>query len=441
MTDVSVPGLRNLGNSCYFNAVLQALAASGCFQEYLTGLVEAGDVASEQRPFTSVLQQCLADLSPQRRAYISSVVPRDLNSMLSEDTSMFRGMHQQDAEEGFQFIMEKLEKEVNRSKPDAFSLSTLLPTRAPNSADTDTSSIHPFHGLTGNVLECSKCHMQKPISTDYFLDLKLSLCPSMDSQRPFRTLRESLRHYTRKEQIDEVECTHCTFLQLLLAVDNALHALAAAPYADSRSFPTTTRSSEDPSDDDDRDARLFNFRRLRDMLSHRVETNSGNPVCDVDLDDPHCWTPDQLSIWNANTTFFQQLGIWDTDKRIPDLPRAHATFFRHVILARPPKVLTFHINRNVYVHDTIVKLDVHLAFDESLRLAHPFVRHCEAISYALVAVVVHHGNERGGHYTCYRRVTSARHWVHISDEHVVDVAFADVLRAKAYMLFYEITSP
>ncbi|ETV95381.1 hypothetical protein, variant [Aphanomyces invadans] len=288
---------------------------------------------------------------------------------------------------------------------------------------------------------CCKCHMQKPISTDYFLDLKLSLCPSMDSQRPFRTLRESLRHYTRKEQIDEVECTHCTFLQLLLAVDNALHALAAAPYADSRSFPTTTRSSEDPSDDDDRDARLFNFRRLRDMLSHRVETNSGNPVCDVDLDDPHCWTPDQLSIWNANTTFFQQLGIWDTDKRIPDLPRAHATFFRHVILARPPKVLTFHINRNVYVHDTIVKLDVHLAFDESLRLAHPFVRHCEAISYALVAVVVHHGNERGGHYTCYRRVTSARHWVHISDEHVVDVAFADVLRAKAYMLFYEITSP
>ncbi|RHY89100.1 hypothetical protein DYB35_002407 [Aphanomyces astaci] len=369
MADVTVPGLRNLGNTCYFNAVLQALAASQFFQEYVAGLIDAGEAASEQRPFAAVLQQCLSDLSPQPRKYIHSVVPRDLNCMLSEDTSMFRGMHQQDAEEGFQFIMEKLEKEINQSKPDTCSLSTLLPARAPFTADGTSAPIHPFYGLTGNLLECNVCQKAKPISTDYFLDLKLSLCPFMDGQRPFGTLRESLLHYTSQERV------------------------------------------EGPFD-------------CYDMLAKRVEQSRSSGVCDIDLDDPHCWTPDQRVVWETN-------GVTDP----LDIARTHATFLRHVELVRPPRVLLFHINRNVYVSDTIVKLDVHLAFDDRLRLTAPL----EPITYALVAVVVHHGNERGGHYTCYRRVTSS-HWVHISDEHVVDVSIADVRRAKAYMLLYEMMS-
>ncbi|KAF0752539.1 hypothetical protein AaE_005997 [Aphanomyces astaci] len=395
---------------------------------------------------------CGVDLSPQPRKYIRSVVPRDLNCMLSEDTSMFRGMHQQDAEEGFQFIMEKLEKEINQSRPDTCSLSTLLPARAPFTADGTSAPIHPFYGLTGNLLECNVCQKAKPISTDYFLDLKLSLCPFMDGQRPFGTLRESLLHYTSQERIEGpfdcygVECSHCTLVRYVEDLDRKLDTLATTStpvdLCGDKNDDGRHRSSSNFSVYDlycrtqlrgtyTCASRIHNVRELKeltDMLAKRVEQSRSSGVCDIDLDDPHCWTPDQRVVWETN-------GVTDP----LDIARTHATFLRHVELVRPPRVLLFHINRNVYVSDTIVKLDVHLAFDDRLRLTAPLVRHCEPITYALVAVVVHHGNERGGHYTCYRRVTSS-HWVHISDEHVVDVSVADVRRAKAYMLLYEMMS-
>lgn len=63
--------------------------------------------------------------------------------------------------------------------------------------------------------------------------------------------------------------------------------------------------------------------------------------------------------------------------------------------------------------------------------------------YVLVAVVVHLGDARGGHYICYRALetpetddTSKCRWILLSDSDVREVSFADVQRQKAYMLFY-----
>ncbi|KAF0714222.1 Aste57867_3937 [Aphanomyces stellatus] len=437
----SVPGLRNLGNTCYFNAVLQALAASQHFQTYVSTLLLTGETAA--RPFTEALHDCLVDLSPKPRSQLTSsvVVPRALNSLLSEDTLLFRGMHQQDAEEGFQLIMEKLDKEVDRSQPDTCSLLWLAKARAATSPPRADPSIerNPFYGLTGNKLTCSACEMIKPVWTDYFLDLKLSLCQSMDSQRAFRHMRESLHHYTSKEYIDGVECTHCTLAHLLQVIDHELHSMATTPSSSrSVSLPDAARddeaslASDDVDDHLDREAdlahhraeRIFMYQQLRDMLMKRKNPSSG--VCDVDFDDPACWTQDELRVW-----------AWhNIDHATRKIELHHATSVRHVVLARPPLVLAFHINRNVYLNESIVKLDVYMAFDATLVLRAPFLQHCESLAYVLVAVVVHHGNERGGHYTCYRRV-GATQWVHVSDERVIEVPLAEVLRAKAYMLFYE----
>ncbi|KAH9094520.1 hypothetical protein LEN26_018263 [Aphanomyces euteiches] len=414
---LSVPGLRNLGNTCFFNAVLQALATSQHFQEYVSALV-ASDEGSN-RPFSAALHACLDELLPKPKSRIASVVPRDLNLILSEDASMFRGMRQQDAEEGFQLIMEKLDKEVHQSARDEWSLSSLLDSS--KSSTSQPSQLNPFYGLTGNMLECSQCGMKKPMWTDTFLDLKLSLCPSMDSQRPFRHLYESLQHYISKEHIEGVECTHCTLVKLHETIVEQISALqAAAPESD-----VVMPSLIDPSvaEVHHRDDGLGYRGELRDNLIKRLKSSTG--VCDVDFDDPACWTSDELRTWYSNTQNISPQYV----------PRVYATFVRHVVLARPPRVLAFHINRNVYVHDSIVKLDVHLAFDQVLVLRPPFLRHCETLAYHLLAVVVHHGNERGGHYTCYRRIHSS--WVHVSDEAVVSVSLSEVLRAKAYLLLYE----
>lgn len=56
----TVPGLQNLGNTCFFNAILQALASVRCFQDFLNEVVrQAGPRNARAIPFTSALRDCL----------------------------------------------------------------------------------------------------------------------------------------------------------------------------------------------------------------------------------------------------------------------------------------------------------------------------------------------------------------------------------------------
>jgi ubiquitin C-terminal hydrolase len=74
--------------------------------------------------------------------------------------------------------------------------------------------------------------------------------------------------------------------------------------------------------------------------------------------------------------------------------------------------------------------------------------------YRLVSVIVHHGSHLGGHYAVYRKLLTkplrdpsqypeigssagTEDWVYISDESVQPCSVAEVLKAQAYMLFYE----
>merc|ERR1712113_444625 len=81
--------------------------------------------------------------------------------------------------------------------------------------------------------------------------------------------------------------------------------------------------------------------------------------------------------------------------------------------------------------------------------------------YLLMSVIVHHGNDSGGHYTTYkrtiagisgngnisrlewkcsddlRRLSHRSRWYHISDEFVNEVSINQVLMCQAYMLFYQ----
>ena len=74
-------------------------------------------------------------------------------------------------------------------------------------------------------------------------------------------------------------------------------------------------------------------------------------------------------------------------------------------------------------------------------------RHC----YRLVAVIVHHGSARSGHYTTYRSLrtrsgyqddfigNSSEHWVSASDEDVRAADIKEVLACQASILLYEKT--
>ena len=59
----------------------------------------------------------------------------------------------------------------------------------------------------------------------------------------------------------------------------------------------------------------------------------------------------------------------------------------------------------------------------------------DTASYDLTGVVIHHGSTtRGGHYTAYAR--SQNKWWHYDDSRVTPCKESEVLRSKAYLLFY-----
>ncbi|GKE83035.1 ubiquitin carboxyl-terminal hydrolase 2-like protein, partial [Tanacetum coccineum] len=71
----------------------------------------------------------------------------------------------------------------------------------------------------------------------------------------------------------------------------------------------------------------------------------------------------------------------------------------------------------------------------------------ETYKYQLVGVVEHSGTMRGGHYVAYvkrgakgnagKDEDETSMWYHASDAYVREVSLEEVLRCKAYILFYE----
>ncbi|KAM0861502.1 hypothetical protein ACQ4PT_045848 [Festuca glaucescens] len=103
---------------------------------------------------------------------------------------------------------------------------------------------------------------------------------------------------------------------------------------------------------------------------------------------------------------------------------------------KAPDVLTIHLKR-FSPFNPRHKIDKKVDFQPTLNLK-PFVSNSEDMDfrYSLYGVLVHAGwNTQSGHYYCFVR-TSSGLWHNLDDKQVRQVREADVLRQKAYMLFY-----
>lgn len=103
---------------------------------------------------------------------------------------------------------------------------------------------------------------------------------------------------------------------------------------------------------------------------------------------------------------------------------------------KAPNVLTVHLKR-FSPFNPREKIDKKVDFQPVLDLK-PFVSDSKGtdFKYSLYGVLVHAGwNTQSGHYYCFVR-TSSGMWHNLDDNQVRQVREADVLKQKAYMLFY-----
>ncbi|NWX88527.1 UP44A hydrolase, partial [Nothoprocta pentlandii] len=117
---------------------------------------------------------------------------------------------------------------------------------------------------------------------------------------------------------------------------------------------------------------------------------------------------------------------------------------KQLMVCRLPQVLRLHLKRFRWSgRNHREKIGVHVAFEQMLNMEpfccreSPRAALPECFIYELSAVVMHHGKGFGsGHYTAYCFNSEGGFWVHCNDSKLNMCTIEEVCRAQAYILFY-----
>jgi ubiquitin carboxyl-terminal hydrolase 1 len=227
--DIGPPGLGNWDNSCYQNSVLQGFASLPAFLQYMEQSEKFCNKFGVPTATHSAMVELLTQLADPSRRTSVLWTPGVLKSMDS--------WQQQDAQEYFSRVLDAIEKEAKVCskrliQSQLAGLGCLSPAAALETAvqgveDTDDAGqpatsrpkdgagsnleLHvprnPIEGMTAQCLQCKTCGFTEGLSLTQFSCLTLNLGLQGDSD-----INDLLNEYTAAEEIEGVECDHCTKL-------------------------------------------------------------------------------------------------------------------------------------------------------------------------------------------------------------------------------------
>lgn len=386
---IRLAGIRNLGNTCYMNSVLQCLSN---IQRFTSSV---GDPPGGKIPEltitnnTGVQKRKLAHMSGNgsellfetlrntiyllKKSGKSFITPESLFQMIGKNPR-FRGYQQQDAHEFLRYVLDRLDKECSEDN-----LSTPQKTnndvnsgRIKKALGRDHASMigDIFGGILQNEVNCLVCGF-KSHKQDPFMDLSLDI----PTQRT--------------------------------------------------SASTNNNNSNDvtPSSNNSDNSNLSSCNSVQDLTS----ANTGN--CDL---------IDCLS------SFIELEELTETELYYCSNCQQKQRSTKRFWIRRLPDVLCLHLKRFRYNNFLRTKIDDYIEFPTQGLDMKRFVmtnKHetrgssCGPTTYDLVAFIEHHGSGMGsGHYTAYCRHDG--YWFHFDDACVTACDEVTVKRSKAYILFY-----
>uniref|UniRef100_A0A8C6TSZ9 Ubiquitin carboxyl-terminal hydrolase n=1 Tax=Neogobius melanostomus TaxID=47308 RepID=A0A8C6TSZ9_9GOBI len=215
---VSLTGLRNLGNTCYMNSILQCLCNTPAMAEYFNNnyymddinrsniLGHKGEVAEE---FGVIMKALWAGL-------YKCISPRDFKITIGKINDQFSGCDQQDSQELLLFLMDGLHEDLNKADNrkrykeeendhlDDVAAADLAWSK--HKALNESIIVALFQGQFKSTVQCLTCH-RKSRTFETFMYLSLPLASTSKC-----SLQDCLRLFSKEERLtdnNKVFCRHC----------------------------------------------------------------------------------------------------------------------------------------------------------------------------------------------------------------------------------------
>uniref|UniRef100_A0A3Q0S3E0 Ubiquitin carboxyl-terminal hydrolase 2 n=1 Tax=Amphilophus citrinellus TaxID=61819 RepID=A0A3Q0S3E0_AMPCI len=210
-------GLRNLGNTCFMNSILQCLSNTSELRDYCLRNGHLTDLNNNCRTNTALMDE-FAKLTQRLWTSVNtdSVSPSEFRNQVQRCAPKFVGCNQQDAQEFLRFLLDGLHNEVNRvtirPKVSVEDFDHLLDDEKGRRmwnmylAREDSKIVDLFVGQLKSSLTCTACGFRSTVF-DPFWDLSIPIAQKSTGEV---TLKDCLRLFTKEDVLDGEERPTCT---------------------------------------------------------------------------------------------------------------------------------------------------------------------------------------------------------------------------------------
>uniref|UniRef100_A0A4W6BW25 Ubiquitin carboxyl-terminal hydrolase n=1 Tax=Lates calcarifer TaxID=8187 RepID=A0A4W6BW25_LATCA len=438
-------GMKNIGNSCYMNAALQALSNCPPLTQFFLDC--SGLVRTDKKPaLCKSYQKLISELWHKKRP--SYVVPTSLSHGIKLVNPMFRGYAQQDTQEFLRCLMDQLHEELKepltecsmsgegsdgeerRDGDRSPSEDEFLSCDSGSNNEASMTQPHALSFSPNQIMSTILSLSSKVLCAVMCLPAQLLLSARKKKQSHYRSVISdifdgSILSLVQCLTCDRVSTTVETFQDLSLPIPGK-EDLAKLHSSIHQNLPVKTGVCPDTYGS-------------QGWISYIMDSIRRFVVSCI----PSWFWGPMVTLEDCLAAFFAADELKGDNMYSCERCKKLRNGVKYCKVLRLPEILCIHLKR--FRHEVMYsfKISNHVSFPLEGLDMRPFLAKespSQVTTYDLLSVICHHGTAGSGHYIAYCQNVINGQWYEFDDQYVTEVHETVVQNAEAYVLFYRKSS-